>query len=88
VAFGGVTEFRSEPQTPDRLGCGLRAVFGAVWGLVAHLLTGGDRDFSSSGATVDTTYDLYSAPEYATQATELVAQIPARTSNRLHYSFW
>jgi hypothetical protein len=41
-----------------------------------------------NGATVDTTYDLYSAPEYATQATELVAQIPARTSNRLHYSFW
>ena len=32
-----------------------------------------------NGATVDTTYDLYSAPEYATQATELVAQIPART---------
>jgi len=57
------------------------AVFGAVWGFVAHLLTRGERDFSSLGATVATRYDVFVTSEHAARAAELLAQMPARSTS-------
>ena len=54
------------------------AVFGAVWGFIAHLFTFGERDFSTFGVTVATRYDVYSTPEHAAQAADMLAQMPSR----------
>ncbi|HEY0470082.1 MAG TPA: general stress protein [Kribbella sp.] len=53
------------------------AVFGAVWGFIAHLFTFGRRDFASLGMTVATRFDLYSTPEHAARAIEMLADMPA-----------
>ncbi|MDX6232777.1 MAG: hypothetical protein QOH68_1777, partial [Nocardioidaceae bacterium] len=36
----------------------LGALFGAVWGTVAHLMTGGQRDFASVSGLEAATYDV------------------------------
>ncbi|MEV8371099.1 general stress protein [Kribbella sp. NPDC056861] len=56
------------------------AVFGAVWGFVAQLLTFGQRDFVTVGATVASRFDVYSAPEYAERATEMLSRMSPRHS--------
>jgi len=58
------------------------AVFGAVWGFVAHLLTGGERDFASFGVTIATEYEVYCSPEHAARAVELLARGPSATEAR------
>jgi hypothetical protein len=54
------------------------AIFGAVFGFIAHLFTFGERDFSTSGLTVATRYELYCVPEHAARAGELLAQMRTR----------
>jgi hypothetical protein len=53
------------------------AVFGAIWGFVAHLLTFGQRDFATLGATIATRFEVYCTPEYAERAAQMLAQMPA-----------
>lgn len=50
-------------------------VWGAVFGLVAHALTGGRRDFESRSTLVASRYDVLVAPEHAEQARELLSQL-------------
>jgi hypothetical protein len=56
------------------------AVFGAIWGFVAHLFTFGQRDFSTFGATIATRFEVYCTPEYAERAAQLLAQLPGSRS--------
>ncbi|MEU0094844.1 general stress protein [Kribbella sp. NPDC006257] len=49
------------------------ALFGAVWGFVAHLLTFGQRDFSTFGVTVASRFDIYCASEHAARAADMLA---------------
>ena len=57
-------------------------VFGAVWGLIAHLLTGGERDFASYGVTIATEYEVFCTPEHAARAVESLARRPSATEAR------
>ncbi|MFC6160268.1 general stress protein [Kribbella jiaozuonensis] len=54
------------------------AIFGAVLGFVAHLFTFGQRDFSTSGITVASRYELYCVREHAARAAEMLNQMPTR----------
>jgi hypothetical protein len=56
------------------------AIFGAIWGFVAHLLSFGERDFATVGATVATRFDVYSEPEHAERAVEMLARMSPRHS--------
>ena len=56
------------------------AVFGAIWGFVAHLFTFGQRDFATVGATVASRFDVYSAPEHADRAVEMLTNMSPRHS--------
>ncbi|TCC50366.1 hypothetical protein E0H73_41790 [Kribbella pittospori] len=56
------------------------AVFGAIWGWLAHLLTFGQRDFSAVGLTVATRFDVYCTPEEAPRAIDMLARMPAAPS--------
>jgi hypothetical protein len=56
------------------------ALFGAVWGFIAHLFTFGQRDFATVGATVASRFDVYSAPEHADRALEMLSRISPRHS--------
>jgi hypothetical protein len=53
------------------------AVFGAVWGFIAHLFTFGQRDFASFGLTVASRFEVFSTPEHAARAMEMLASMPA-----------
>jgi hypothetical protein len=54
------------------------AVFGAVWGFIAHLLTFGERDFSTLGLTVATRFDVYATPDVADRAVEMLTRMSPR----------
>ncbi|MFF0268311.1 general stress protein [Kribbella sp. NPDC004536] len=54
------------------------AIFGAIFGFIAHLLTFGERDFSASGMTVATRYEVYCTSEHAARAAEMLARMPTR----------
>ncbi|MGH3485952.1 MAG: general stress protein [Nocardioidaceae bacterium] len=58
------------------------ALFGAVWGFVGHLITGGERDFSSLGTTIAARYDVYCEQEHAAEATDLLMRGPSAASAR------
>jgi hypothetical protein len=53
------------------------AVVGALFGLVAHLLTAGRRDFSSIGGLQADHYDVLVDAEVADEAERLLARLPA-----------
>jgi hypothetical protein len=53
------------------------AVVGAMFGLIAHLLTGGRRDFASVGGLQAEHYDLLVDEEVADEAERLLARLPA-----------
>ncbi|HMJ32433.1 MAG TPA: general stress protein [Baekduia sp.] len=53
------------------------ALVGALFGLIAHLLTGGRRDFASIGALQADHYDLLADEEVADEAERLIAGLPA-----------
>lgn len=50
------------------------AFWGAVFGFLAHLATGGMRDFASLRGLVAKTYDVLVADEHAARARELLGQ--------------
>ena len=54
------------------------AVFGAIWGFIAHLLTFGERDFSTLGLTVATRFDVYATPDVADRAVEMLTRMSPR----------
>ncbi len=58
--FIGFVFWIVSPWAPEALLSGvlLGSVFGAVWGTVAHLLTGGQRDFTSVSGLEAATYDV------------------------------
>lgn len=49
--------------------------WGAVFGAVAHALTGGRRDFASTSGIVAGRYDVIVSPEYADRARELLSRL-------------
>jgi hypothetical protein len=49
--------------------------WGAVFGLIAHALTGGRRDFASRSALVAGRYDVRVDPAHADEARELLARL-------------
>jgi hypothetical protein len=51
------------------------ALVGALFGLLAHALTGGRRDFSSVGAIRANRYELLVDDELATQAEQMINRI-------------
>lgn len=55
------------------------AVFGVVFGAISYGLTGGRRDFTSATQIVAGRYDVVSAPEQATQARDMIAQMGLAT---------
>ena len=55
------------------------AVFGVIWALVGYAATRGQRDFSSVTAVVATKYEVLVEHKVATQARELLAQLPGAT---------
>jgi ABC-type multidrug transport system permease subunit len=57
------------------------AVFGAVWGFIAHLFTFGQRDFATIAATVASRFDVYSTPEHADRALEMLRGMSPRHSS-------
>lgn len=51
------------------------AIFGLVFGAISYGLTGGRRDFTSATQIVAGRYDVISAPEHATAARDMIAQM-------------
>lgn len=51
------------------------AIFGMVFGAISYGLTGGRRDFTSATQIVAGRYDVISAPEHATAARDMIAQM-------------
>ncbi len=56
----------------------LGGVAGAVVGLIAHALTGGSRDFSSTGRIEASRYDVTCDAEVIEEARSLLAEERAR----------
>jgi len=55
------------------------ALFGVIWALVGYAATRGQRDFSSVTSVVATRYEVLVEHKVATQARELLAQLPGAT---------
>jgi hypothetical protein len=54
----------------------LGALFGAVWGTVAHLLTGGQRDFASVSGLEAATYDVVVDESHHADAMRILGSAP------------
>ena len=52
------------------------AVFGVIWAIAGYAATRGQRDFSSMTQVVATRYEVLVEHKVATQARELLAQLP------------
>lgn len=52
------------------------ALFGLIWGLVGYAFTRGRRDFTSVAQIVATRYEVLVEHKHASQARELLAQLP------------
>jgi hypothetical protein len=57
------------------IGVGAGALWGAIFGAIAHALTGGRRDFASVSAIRADRYAVLVEPEYADQAVDLLARL-------------
>jgi hypothetical protein len=57
------------------IGVGAGVLWGAIFGAIAHALTGGRRDFASVSAIRADRYAVLVEPEYADQAVELLARL-------------
>jgi hypothetical protein len=55
------------------------ALFGLIWALVGYAMTRGRRDFSSVTQVVATRYEVLVEHKVATQARELLSQLPGAT---------
>ncbi len=66
------------PWAPEALLSGvlLGALFGAVWGTVAHLLTGGQRDFASVSGLEAATYDVVVDESHHADAIRILGSAP------------
>ena len=53
------------------------AIWGAIFGFVAHWATRGQRDFASVSGLVAGRYDLLVASEHAERARMLLTQVPS-----------
>jgi hypothetical protein len=53
-------------------------IFGAIWGAVAHSMTGGRRDFESVSDTRADRYEVQADDGFADQAERLLARMPGR----------
>lgn len=62
---------------PISFGLIIGAIFGMVFAGVSYALTGGDRDFTSLTQIVAGRYDVISAPEHATRARDMIAEMGA-----------
>lgn len=51
------------------------AFWGAVFGAIAHAMTGGQRDFASRSTIVAGRYDLLVEPSHVEQATQLLSRL-------------
>jgi hypothetical protein len=54
------------------------AVFGALFGFIAHMLTGGRRDFASRSAIVASRYDVVADADVAAEAKNLLVKLAWR----------
>jgi hypothetical protein len=57
------------------IGVGAGVLWGAIFGAIAHALTGGRRDFASVSAIRADRYAVLVEPEYADQAVDLLARL-------------
>lgn len=61
-------------------GIALGMLFGAVWALIGYLATRGQRDFSSITRVVPGRYEVLTEHNLLAQGQELLAKLPATTS--------
>ena len=57
------------------IGVGAGVLWGAIFGAIAHALTGGRRDFASVSAIRADRYAVLVEPDYADQAVDLLARL-------------
>ena len=76
--FIGFVFWIVSPWAPEALLSGvlLGAFFGAAWGAVAHLLTGGQRDFTSVSGLEAATYDVVVDESHYTDALRILGTAP------------
>lgn len=60
---------------PIVFGLVIGAIFGLIFAAVSYAATGGDRDFTSLTQIVAGRYDVISAPEHATRARDMIAEM-------------
>jgi hypothetical protein len=76
--FIGFVFWIVSPWAPEAVLSGvlLGALFGAVWGAVAHLLTGGRRDFASVSGLEAATYNVVVDESHYADAMRLLGSAP------------
>jgi hypothetical protein len=76
--FIGFVFWIVSPWAPEALLSGvlLGAVFGAVWGAVAHVLTRGERDFTSVSGLEAATYDVVVDASHYADAMRILGSAP------------
>lgn len=57
------------------------ALFGLIWALIGYAMTRGRRDFTSVQQVVATKYEVLVEHKHATEARELLAQLPGMRPN-------
>jgi hypothetical protein len=53
-------------------------IFGALWGAISHIMTGGKRDFASTADTRADRYEIQVDDGFADRAEKILARMPAR----------
>jgi hypothetical protein len=76
--FIGFVFWIVSPWAPEALLSGvlLGVLFGAVWGTVAHLLTGGQRDFASVSRLEAANYNVVVDESHYADAMRIVGSAP------------